>query len=333
MATRFYFPTASYAWFLSWQGGPFTSLTWNVNAPTTSTHWFLLNTFKRPNSPGAIATAWPETSASAVNVFVGRYISNQLLPQTISGTVKGIFRCLESASGLMDAQIGIRAIGETGTVRGTLIAQQASALASEFSSTTLTNRKFPLAWTGSGATLTSVTAQAGDRLAVEIGFRATNVTATSMSGTIEIADDASLPDLAEDEVSTTAGACWLEFSQTLQFIKSTTRRGSATLGMTRFGTQPYGMAVSQNVSSTGSQAVLTGGSTQSIPQEPTPPAGAAGSMLTHYYKKRARDSGSPTAVYVSWTSTSSTSSTSSYPSAPPFGGPLVEETIVETWAV
>lgn len=59
-------------------------------------------------------------------------------------------------------------------------------------------------------------------------------------------------------------------------------------------------------------------------------AGVIGSVVTTYYKKRARDSGSVSPAYVTWVVTDPTTS---YPSSPPNGGPLVDETVLSTWKV
>jgi hypothetical protein len=59
-------------------------------------------------------------------------------------------------------------------------------------------------------------------------------------------------------------------------------------------------------------------------------AGVAGSVITTYYKKMARDSGSVSPQYVTWVVTDPSTS---YPDPPPSGGPLVDETIVSIWEV
>lgn len=59
-------------------------------------------------------------------------------------------------------------------------------------------------------------------------------------------------------------------------------------------------------------------------------AGVIGSTITTYYKKRARDSGSVSPVYVEWVTTDITAS---YPSTPPNGGPLVDEVVLSIWEV
>jgi hypothetical protein len=82
----------------------------------------------------------------------------------------------------------------------------------EFAAGTATNSRIPAAASG---TLTSVTAQAGDFLVVEIGFISAPNGVTSVV-TFQWHDDTSTGDLPEDETTTdTTLAPWLEFSQTL----------------------------------------------------------------------------------------------------------------------
>lgn len=56
----------------------------------------------------------------------------------------------------------------------------------------------------------------------------------------------------------------------------------------------------------------------------------SGAAITTYFKKRSRDSGSPTPAYVTWVTTIAAQP---YPFSPPFGGPLVDEVIADTWQV
>lgn len=56
--------------------------------------------------------------------------------------------------------------------------------------------------------------------------------------------------------------------------------------------------------------------------------GMIGVVTTTYYKKIVRDSGSVTPQYVIWVTTDKDSS---YPDPAPFGGPLVDEAIINTW--
>lgn len=53
-----------------------------------------------------------------------------------------------------------------------------------------------------------------------------------------------------------------------------------------------------------------------------------GANITTYYSKRWRDSGAPSTHYVFLVTSEITQA---YPFAPPFGGPLVHETVIDTW--
>lgn len=184
-----------------------------------------------------------EVSASATHdVLMRQYISDPVNAVTISGTVKGVIRALESAADAdFRSQMVIKVVSyDCATVRGTLIASDASALASEWDSATLTNRKFPLAWTGSGTSVSSVSAQDGDRIIIEIGYRAHNSTTAIKIGTLRFGD-ASGSDLAEDETSTTDDNPWVEFSDNVTFMDpETARRGSGNDLFVELGAQKAG---------------------------------------------------------------------------------------------
>lgn len=163
-----------------------------------------------------------ETSTSVIDVLNTQFISEPLNgAQTITGTVKGIIKTLEGGTlgtaGDARAQVVIYVVSNDGsTVRGTLLAADAGALASEFTGT-ITARKYPLAWSGAGATLSSVAAQDGDRIVVEVGARHHNVSATASTHRHEFGSAAASA-LAENETDTAGDAVsWIEFSQGLAF--------------------------------------------------------------------------------------------------------------------
>lgn len=156
-----------------------------------------------------------------------------LAPQVISGTVKGQYLCRE-VNALSDAraQMIMRIVASNGTTfRGTLLAMDTAALANEFvvgaGAANAVNRKFPRGWAGAGAALTSQTAQGGDYLVIEIGFRnhGTNTSAVRVS----VGDSTGSSDLPEDE-TTGAGTQrgWVELSQTLILAPGPSVQGSVT---------------------------------------------------------------------------------------------------------
>lgn len=242
MATRFYLGTGDVAP----DGGaivPTFDASWEQ---TTSAVRARMVPFKRNSAFANLAIA--ETSASGTFDFLFRqYISDPLNAATITGTVKGIIRCLESAADAdFRAQMLIKVMSRDGTsTTGTLLAHDASALTSEFDAATLTNRKYPLAWAGAGTALGSVAAAQGDRLVIEVGIRAHNVTSSSRTGTLRFGE-ASASDLAEDETSTTDDNPWIEFSQDLTFeAQITDRRGLDEAQFTELGpgVAPHGGAI------------------------------------------------------------------------------------------
>lgn len=146
--------------------------------------------------------------AGAGSVLLAQYVSRAIGAQTISGTIKGQIRAREVNAGInARAQLVARVIGPDGTVRGTLVAAQAEALSSEFS-TGLFNRKFPLAAL-SPVTVTSVVAQDGDHVVIEVGALVDDNGIDEV--TIQVLDNAA-SDLAEDETSGAANNPWIEFS-------------------------------------------------------------------------------------------------------------------------
>ena len=175
------------------------------------------------DSDTALSTTVTNTKAVAgpINVLVVQFLVLGLDAQTISGNLKGQFRCNESnAAADAHVQTIVRVVDPaTMTVRGTLLAATASVAISASAgtdnyemATTLTNRKVPSGWSGSGVSLSSVDAEAGDALVVELGVRCFDVAATSRTFTFSTIRATTSSDYAEDETSTGTANCWLEFS-------------------------------------------------------------------------------------------------------------------------
>lgn len=153
-----------------------------------------------------------ETTSTANQDWAMRmYVSDPIGAQTITGTVKGQIRALESgSSGDQRAQMLVKVVSNDGsTSRGTLLAFDTSALSNEFPTSGVTNRKFPKG--SSGATLSSVTAQNNDRIVIELGFRKGDTSSTNFASTLVFGDN-NASDLPEDETTTTANNPWIEFS-------------------------------------------------------------------------------------------------------------------------
>jgi hypothetical protein len=175
-----------------------------------------------------ISSTVTKTTATNPNDDLGfQFISNPLTAQTISNTgfISGVIQAIQSTAATdARAQLIAKVMSNDGvTTRGTLVSFNTSALSNEFDSTTLTNRLFPVGWSGSGAPIaSSVTSQNGDRLVIEIGARVFNAT-TGTTYSLRFGYDPSTSDLLANEVDTASGNPWIEFSQDLLFLDSSTK--------------------------------------------------------------------------------------------------------------
>ena len=161
-----------------------------------------------------------ETSASVVDVLIAQFVGAPLSAQSISGTLKGQMRCATSDSGGnadMRAQLLAKVVSNDGsTVRGTLLGFDTGGLSSEWewSAFTWRNRQFPR---GGAQSLSPVSAQDGDRVILEVGYRAHNTLTTSYTGYLRLERGEVASDLPEDETSGLAYWPWFEFSSDLTF--------------------------------------------------------------------------------------------------------------------
>lgn len=161
-----------------------------------------------------------ETSASVVNRLKRQHVSQSTVgtSRTIQGTISLAVTASESASG---AAFYLQVIayvtsGNGATVRGVLYAGQT---ANTVSSTQGDNNEewFP----GSSRTrimtdsISPVAAQAGDRVVVEIGYRACNTVTTSYTGAFALNDKAADGDLAFTSGGGGGPRPWVEFNYEL----------------------------------------------------------------------------------------------------------------------
>lgn len=163
-------------------------------------------------------TTTKNTATNPADILIAQFVSPPLRAQTIANTgfIKGVIQAICSSAALADAQLTAKVFDQFGTtLRGTLVSMQAAAQSNEFN-TTQQNRKFPLAWTGSGAALTQVVAQQGDVIVIEVGGRMFTA-ATGGTVSLRLGDSLTDADLAENETDTADGVPWFEFSQDLLF--------------------------------------------------------------------------------------------------------------------
>jgi hypothetical protein len=149
-----------------------------------------------------------------------QYVSESLpYAQTITGKAFGVIRCIESSSaGSNTLAFSLRVCSsDGGTIRTpALLAISASdnaSVAPYEMGTSLTSSAF---WDSSENfyhTLGTVAASAGDRIVLEIGFRA-GFTTTTRTGGVSCGDD-SATDLNWQNLETAANNPWIEFTADL----------------------------------------------------------------------------------------------------------------------
>lgn len=177
----------------------------------------LLAVTARSGTPMASKTHTQTTSTTSNRDHLLRQYVSAVLEagQSISGTCKGILRVQESATG-QNAMANVIARLWNGSSFLTLYAGTAATTIQNEFATSLTNRRFPLAWAGAGQAITTQTARENDRIVLEFGFRSVETSATAFVGTGSFGDSAGT-DCAEDETSTAANNPWFEFSADLRF--------------------------------------------------------------------------------------------------------------------
>lgn len=223
MPTRFYLPNSG----TSPVASPVLSAVWDIttgffNRPTDVT---------KSNTALGAGTARQKGSTTAWHDRLdGVFISTQqLAAQTIAaGTFSAVIRAVESNAAADDfLQIVIKVVSADGaTTRGTIYAGSAltavSATASaengEYPTTSATRIKSAIA-------TTSVVAQAGDRIQIELGAR-TGGTTTTHTFTHRFGDPTATADFALTAGLTSDAPPWVELSQTLTW-QSATRSGSS----------------------------------------------------------------------------------------------------------
>lgn len=212
---------------------------------------FYLNDFAAPYTPATIRGAWDETAGAVTrqlaqdkieggsittvsraetvttldyDVLLYRGVSGPLTAQTISGTLDVVISVVEGATAA-DFVWHIHAYvtqGDSDTPRGTLLSDYTETTANEWGTAASTSGKA----LASAQTVTNVVCSAGDRIVVEIGYRAKNTVTTSFTGTLRYGGDTSTSDLtAGGNGQTLAG--FLNFSGTISLASVAARVSQA----------------------------------------------------------------------------------------------------------
>lgn len=214
MATRFYLPASG--------ASPVTT-TPSSSWDTTTGFDSIFTNVGKSGTTLANGTARAKVSqAGAQNRLDRQYISAPIAAQTISvGTFSAVIRGqLSTTAGDAWLQIIIRVVSNNGsTQRGVIYAGSTASSAGASTTDGPENQEFDTVMETrikNALTTTSVTAQSGDRVVIEVGFRA--VTANTNTVTFNYGDVGATADLATTAGATTAGIPWVELSQTLTFL-------------------------------------------------------------------------------------------------------------------
>lgn len=180
--------------------------TWTDAALTGANHLS-----RRKVGTGTTAVKAETSSSASWAVLLRRFISDPVNnPGTLSGAFTLVAGWLEAnAAANMVTRIHMYVTaGNTATVRGTL-----TALALDGST------EFPVVGFGTGAagvqltgTCSSVAVQVGDRVVLEIGYKAANTVTTSYAGTLYYGGVAA--DLTNNDRNVTTRPGWVEFAHT-----------------------------------------------------------------------------------------------------------------------
>lgn len=194
MATRFWLTSSAAPYTPATKRGTWTDATATVTG--------LLG---RQPAGASTTSVKAETLATQNSVLLGRWISPPARKAgTLAGTVSFCFGRLASATAAaLVTRVHIYATaGDSDTVRGVLL--------SNFQGV----GNWPATAAGGAVTaqaLTSVGLQAGDRIVVEVGYQATNTSATSYSGTVYYGATGTT-DLASEAAAVATNPGWFEFS-------------------------------------------------------------------------------------------------------------------------
>ena len=204
MPTRFYFPSTGSA-----AVSPAFSGSWDNTDDATR-----LPLVEDTASSTAMATTkYRDNSNQNQNHLIHQWVSVPIDAQTIAAqTFEFQMRCLElDTVDNMVITIGARVVSNDGsTVTGTLF--DVTRDGTEMATGTLTNRRFTV-------TTTEVTANAGDRIVIEVGCGGDPQGGGNHDADIRIGDNGAA-DLAEDDADTDDDNPWIEFPNTISFQTS-----------------------------------------------------------------------------------------------------------------
>lgn len=192
---------------------------WNATAGAAAAR-----EMNRKKTGSAMATITANGTGTVGQTSLLRQYVSEPLPyaMTITGKVHGIIRTIESsAAGNNTLAFSIRACsGDGGTIRTpallAIVASDSTADPYEMGRTTATATCFSDVNENIFLALTDCAISAGDRLVVEIGFRAGSTTTTRTGGVV--CGDDSATDLPFSFINTNTDNPWIQFTADL-FVK------------------------------------------------------------------------------------------------------------------
>lgn len=201
MATRLYFETDTAA-----VVSPAYSSVWEQTAGASSRQALVTT------KDSGVTTTIQNTESDPTNpwdVLFRQYVSGQYNAYSWGAGDSAKFQCCcFESSGQLNAYIYVvvRAFSADGNTDRGVIFEGVGA--TEFG-TKIENRT----WTDAAGA--SISMQAGDRLVVDVGFRAANDKSTAYAGSAKLHNDSDFADLPEDEQPAADGIPWIEFSPNL----------------------------------------------------------------------------------------------------------------------
>ena len=240
--------------YLTNRTAPFTPT--NVRGTWTDTVNLVTRALDPSKSDGGSRAVVGRTDSVTTNPFdalLYRGVSGPLDAQTISGTIDVCLGVNETnASADMCYKIHVYVtVGDSDTVRGTLLSNYAETTANEWSvdaggtgaGTSLAGRQL-----ASAQTLSSLAISAGDRIVVEIGYHALNSVSTSFTGwlnygTVSGTDLRVFDDITTGTTNQSTHAGYITFSSSIseeaelretQFLAEEPNRGSDEIVETQF---------------------------------------------------------------------------------------------------
>ncbi len=209
MPTRFYLPSAGAA-----------AVTVANDSWTTTTGSSSALAMVRKPIASAMGTISSNGAGAVGNTMLLRQWVSESMPyaQTISGKFKGVIRCIESSSsGNNTLAFSLRVCSsDGGTIRSGGIAISASDSTAdpyEMGRTTATASVFYDSSENCFHTISSITASAGDRIVLELGWREGSTTTTRTGGIVN--GDDSATDLPFMSINTNTDNPWIEFDADL----------------------------------------------------------------------------------------------------------------------